>query len=110
MATLYKPDGSSFETLPAAGGRFTLKELQKIVGGYIEVLTMADGRLMVINEDGKAKELLRNEQATGLAYFAGIDRNDYIAGDALLCTEGELDGDDEDEEDEDFPSDHDEDE
>ena len=38
MATIYYADGRSEERQPANGHDFELKELQQIVGGYIEIL------------------------------------------------------------------------
>lgn len=54
MAQLIKVTNLAGETVsPANGTAFTLEELQKIVGGYIEALYLHDGRIMFLNEDGK---------------------------------------------------------
>jgi hypothetical protein len=95
MATLYMTDGRTKEVRPSNGVHWTLEELQGFVGGYIELVSTIDGRFMVINEEGKLKELELNIPATRL-YIHG--RRDVILGDALVVdTKLELDGpDDED--------------
>jgi hypothetical protein len=46
MATILRPDGSSQEVQPKDGTGFQLKELQDIVGGYIEMLRDGSGDLV----------------------------------------------------------------
>lgn len=70
---------------PANGQTFTLEELQTAVGGYIETIELLDGRVMVINEEGKLENLPKNPIATAVALDAGIAKNDYIVGNALVC-------------------------
>jgi len=74
------PDGSSREFLPANRKTYTLEELQEVVGGYIEIISLSNGFLMVLNEEGKLKGLPFNEQASQL-----IPPTDYIVGDVLVC-------------------------
>ena len=77
--TIYKADGSSLPTEPkdpATG--YELEELQKIVGGSIELVQMGDGNVMVVDEDGLMKRRPKNYNATFLA-----GRN--ICGDVLVC-------------------------
>lgn len=64
----------------------TLSELQKAVGGYIEGVHLADGRMMYCNEDGKAQGLLPNEEATTLGRAAGIHPFDVVVGDVVVLT------------------------
>lgn len=66
MATILYPDGSQREVTPENGTNFILKELQSIVQGWIELIQCRDGRLMVINENGRLEGLPYNEQATAL--------------------------------------------
>jgi len=70
MATILYPDGSQREITPENGTNFILKELQSIVGGWIELIQCRDGRLMVINENGRLEGLPYNEQATALINWA----------------------------------------
>ena len=94
MAGLLRATGEVI-TLQPAGRTFTLKELQGLVGGYIECVTLLDGRRMVLNEDGKRLQLPLNEAATHLLHVAGGALDDFVVGDVLLATRAELgEGDD----------------
>lgn len=90
MAMLMKTDGRAEMLRPSNGVHWTLEELQKLVGGYIEIVRTLDNRYMVINEMGKNQKLPWNILATRL-YVHG--RRDVIAGDAVVVdTKLELDG------------------
>jgi hypothetical protein len=80
QAFIYTTDGEILPILPLNGVEFTLKEMQKIVGGYIQVLHLKDGRLMVINEEGKMDHLDYNEQASRLYN----NQYDFIVGNVLI--------------------------
>lgn len=67
---------------PANGTDFTLEELQKIVGGYIQMIKTKDGRTMVINEEGKLNNLPVNSVATE-RYEHG--ESDPVVGTVLIC-------------------------
>jgi len=60
----------------------TLKEMQDCVEGYIEFVWLKDGKILVVNEDGKIKGLEPNHVATAIIMDQGI--NDHIVGNALL--------------------------
>ena len=92
MATLIRVDGTTADvTLPAGPG--ALAQLQALVGGYIEVLRLRDGRFLVLNEDGKRDQPL-NRLASVLA--AGqLAPGDYIVGDVVVCTVSDPGTDDE---------------
>ena len=63
-------------------GSYSLAQLQKIVGGYIQILETNDGRMAIFNEEGKLKDLEPNIRATALvSLFPG----DYIVGNTLIC-------------------------
>ena len=66
-----------------------LEEMQKLVGGYIHVLTSKDGTAdIIIDEDGKLKSKYINVKATEL--WLGNNRDDWydiIVGDAIICTD-----------------------
>ena len=89
MATLLMPDGKQLKVVPKNGRNFTLDEMQAAVGGNIELLYLQDGRVLVINEDGKTMELPCNEQANPYGRDAGIADWDFIVGPALLCSDDE---------------------
>lgn len=65
-----------------SGSIITLKELQDSVEGYIEFVWLRDGKILVVNEDGKINGLDPNPFATSVIQSQGID--DYIVGNALL--------------------------
>lgn len=110
MGRIYYADGRQEERAPANGRDYSLKEMQAIVGGYIELVPCKQpGMIMVINEEGKLLGLPRNEQATALAalptstdlaelklmwgddliligdHALDGEGEDYIAGDVLVC-------------------------
>jgi len=80
---IYLPDGMKKEVSPQNGKYFTLKELQTIVGGYIECLFLNNDMTMVVNEEGKLEGLPCNDLATEIAWNSGFF--DIIVGPALVC-------------------------
>lgn len=84
MATIYKTDGTSVSIQPKNGKDFSLKEMQEIVDGYIEILDLNDGRIIVLNEEGKCNGLPYNHMAT-LMYRKAYNTLDFIVGDVLVC-------------------------
>lgn len=64
-----------------------LQELQRLVGGFIEICPnylktmLTKSQVMVVNDEGKLKNLPVNQTATEIAGLAGID---CIAGDAVI--------------------------
>ena len=82
-AKLYKTDGTILEVVPANGTDFQLDELQKMVGGYIEIIPAGEGKIMVLDDEGKLKGKPVNDAATMIFMQAGY--YDIIAGDALVC-------------------------
>ncbi len=79
-AKIIKANGLIRDITPA-GDTFTLAELKEIVGGYIELVWLPHGMVLVVNEDGKMNGLPVNVVATEL-YKA-----DVLVGDVLLCNE-----------------------
>ena len=66
-----------------AGACYTLDEMKQAVGGgYIQIVETLDGRLMVLDEEGKLKGFPLNQAATALYRFGG---DDPIVGDVLVC-------------------------
>lgn len=88
MTHIIKVNGEEVEIQPQNGADFKLRELQDIVGGYIETLPVANDQLMIINEEGKLMRLPINERATEIAYENGVF--DCIVGDVVICTEDEF--------------------
>lgn len=80
MTALYiKTSGEKTEIIPENGVLFSLKELQKLVGGNIEMLLTKDQRTMVVNEEGILKSLDKNSEASKLVNCG------LIVGDVLVC-------------------------
>lgn len=91
MAKLIKSSGLKKIVRPENGSTFTLKELQEYVGGYIELVFLDDGKIFVVDEEGKLKGKEVNIEATIYARMkkAGFG-NDFIVGDVLLCNKKEI--------------------
>ena len=119
-AMILRADGTSEAIRPANGANFSLPELKAIVGAgappgcdWIEIVPTKDGRILVINEEGKLYGLPRNAQATALAalpttadlaqlrailgdalilvgYDLQSEEPDSIAGDVLVCEDQEV--------------------
>lgn len=87
MATLLMATGGTKEVTPKNGKKFTLEELQKHVGGYIELMSFSNGHTLVMDEEGRLKGLPLNREATKIARRLGYD---YIVGDVLNCRRGEI--------------------
>ena len=71
----------------------TLEEMQKFVGGYIEVVTSADtNSQIVLDEEGKLKDKPINKEATELLIGEAMDDTsagwdfDYIVGDVMVLS------------------------
>ncbi len=67
-ATIIHSDGTEEKVSPVNGNDFSLEEVQKIVGGYIEVVGLSDGNILVLNEEGKLYGLAENPKATAIAH------------------------------------------
>ena len=89
MAKIYKMNGEVLYIEPKNGSDFSLEELKEIVRGYIEILPLAEDEIMVLNEEGKCKNLTVNTMATYLLWDAGY-HGDYIVGDVLVCKRDEV--------------------
>ncbi len=82
-AYILRPEGGREEVCPSKGTKFSLPELQKAVGGYIEVLpSLLEGYLLIANEEGLLLQLPPNEAATNLSIYRG---RSIIVGDVILC-------------------------
>lgn len=78
MVKLLQTDGIVQEVQPKNGETFSLKELQEFVGGYIELVTLPDDLVLVVNEEG----LLHNLPYNGLAKL--MFQRDLV-GNILVC-------------------------
>tara|TARA_R110002167_G_scaffold44010_2_gene132672 strand:+ start:1754 stop:2005 length:252 start_codon:yes stop_codon:yes gene_type:complete len=60
-----------------------LSTMQKIVGGYIEIIYLKDNYILIVNEEGRLRNLPINNYASFLA------QRD-ILGDVIYCKSKEL--------------------
>ena len=86
-ATIIYPDGREEKVSPANGNDFSLEEVQKIVGGYVEVIGLSDDNILLLNEDGKLMGLAENVKANEIAVnHDAVFPEDYIVGNVLMCS------------------------
>lgn len=64
------------------GESYTLTEIQHYVDGYIETVSVGNGKVLIVDEEGKLKGKLPNRIATGWLQEEGI--HDWVVGDAML--------------------------
>ena len=83
-AKVYCANGYEEDARPINGKTFTLKELQEAVGGYIEIIRLNDGRIIVVNEDGLNLNLPVNIEATNILR-RDHSTAQYIVGNAIVC-------------------------
>lgn len=69
---------------PKNGKTFGLTEMQEIIGGYIEPIRLNDGRMIIVDEDGKSKNKAVNIPATNILRRDHFT-TDYIVGTAIVC-------------------------
>ena len=86
MAEILYANGALEARVPAKGKRFTLEELQAIVGGYIGIFQLPDHRFMVLGEESALADLPLNRAASELVTSQHVD----IVGDVLVCRRAEL--------------------
>ena len=55
-AKIIYTDKEAEDYTPKNGKTFALTEMQEIVGGYIEPIRLNDGRMIIVDEDGKSKD------------------------------------------------------
>ena len=69
---------------PKNGKTFALTEMQEIIGGYVEPIRLNDGRMIIVDEDGKSKDKAVNIPATNILRRDHFT-TDYIVGTAIVC-------------------------
>ena len=89
-AKIIYTDKEEEDYTPKNGKTFELDELQGIVGGWIEIIRLKDGRIIVIDEDGKSKDKAVNIQATNIMRRDHYT-TDYIVGTAIVCDDDMVD-------------------
>lgn len=88
MHIIYKAPGRPPEPRDVPN---TLKELQALVGGYIETVTLASDAVIICNEEGRLRNLPFNCRLLGVDFvgpilIAGV-KNDEFADLPENCTE-----------------------
>ena len=77
-----KVSGERIEVSPENGKDYSLEELQRFVGGFIEIVYLGN-LIMVVNEEGAINGMEHNEIASLIVMMAG--GQDPIFGDVLVC-------------------------
>lgn len=86
-AYIFKVGGDIVRVEPRNGTDFSLEELKEAIGGgYIEIVRVGRDGLMVVDEEGKLKNMPVNHKAT--LFYANA--NDVIVGDALVCHRSQI--------------------
>lgn len=90
MSKLINYDGVVQTVYPKNGRDFQLEELQKFVGGYIEIIRLDEKYQMVCNEEGKILGLPYNYAATRIYNMAPLTGRDVVVGNVLVCGMDEI--------------------
>lgn len=83
-AKIIYTDKEAEDYTPKNGKTFALTEMQEIIGGYIEPIRLNDGRVIIVDEDGKSKNKAVNIPATNILRRDHFT-TDYIVGTAIVC-------------------------
>lgn len=83
-AKIIYTDKEAEDYTPKNGKTFALTEMQEIIGGYIEPIRLNDGRMIIVDEDGKSKDKAVNIPATNILRRDHYT-TDYIVGTAIVC-------------------------
>ena len=88
MAELIKDTGEVTEIEPENGLNFKLQELYKILNcRLIELVGTKDGRLIILDEEGKLQNKSINTKATKLYKYG---ERDVIVGDVVICNNKQI--------------------
>ena len=96
METKINTDAAEFKIIEDSKDEPDLKAAQEFVGGYVEGIPFPNGDYLIVNEEGKLRNLPLNEEATKLwkdtfdndNYITG--RNDFVVGNAILIKKDAL--------------------
>ena len=89
-------DAAEFKIIENSKDEPDLKAAQEFVGGYVEGIEFPNGDYLIVNEEGKFKNLPFNPEASALwkatfdndNYITG--RNDFVVGPAILIKKAAL--------------------
>ena len=83
-AKIIYTDKEAEDYTPKNGKTFALTEMQEIIAGYVEPIRLNDGRMIIVDEDGKSKDKAVNIPATTILRRDHFT-TDYIVGTAIVC-------------------------
>ena len=83
-AKIIYTDKEAEDYTPKNGKTFALTEMQEIIGGYVEPIRLNDGRMILVDEEGKSKGKAVNIPATNILRRDHYT-TDYIVGTAIVC-------------------------
>ena len=83
-AKIIYTDKEDEDYTPKNGKTFALTEMQEIIGGYVEPIRLNDGRMIIVDEEGKSKDKAVNIPATNILRRDHYT-TDYIVGTAIVC-------------------------
>lgn len=84
MAIILRANGKREDIKPENGTKLSLEQLQKAVGGYIEIVHAPNcHNILIANEEGQIYDLPINIQASKIAQRE-------IVGDIVLCLQSEI--------------------
>ena len=83
-AKIIYTDKEDEDYTPKNGKTFALTEMQEIIGGYVEPIRLNDGRMIIVDEEGKSKNKAVNIPATNILRRDHFT-TDYIVGTAIVC-------------------------
>jgi hypothetical protein len=90
MAELIVAQGATTTVFPQ-DTIFTLKEIYSLLNcNLVQIISLNDGRIMWLDEEGKFKPHFFNSTATRLLHESGGMDDDYIAGDVLITSQDEI--------------------
>lgn len=84
MATLFKVGEKPKTIEPKNGSDFQLEEVWDLIGGYVQVVTLHNGEILLCDEDGLLKQLPFNSKATDYVAKHCVYPH-MIVGTALVC-------------------------
>ena len=77
--TKINTDASEFKIIDDVKDEPDLKMAQEFVGGMVEGISFPNGDYLIVNEEGKLRQLPLNPEATAL-WRATFDNDNYITG------------------------------
>ena len=83
-AKIIYTDKEAEDYTPKNGKTFEFDELKGIVGGHFEIVRLNDGRMIIVDEEGKSKDKAVNIPATNILRRDHYT-TDYIVGTAIVC-------------------------